>query len=176
MLNESFFEILINVFMKNYKFVLWKIIDGSRWGLHTLFQLCNHMVNAMVKCQHSYFQTHPCSLYIKKGSHVVVDWHLLWEVHKSRMHPLSLQHVWMPLVHKQWFGKLGFLCTNKVFEIWFMFNLTQIFFEHLTYKFMCFTNHACDNGLTIQRFLLGCFKMETFCMLIHMWIMLNELK
>jgi hypothetical protein len=57
-----------------------------------------------------------------------------------------------------------------------VFNFTQIIFEHMTYKFMCFTNHVLVSGLTIQRFLLGCFKMETLCMSIHSWIMQNELR
>jgi len=35
-------------------------------------QLCNHMVDVLVKCQHSSFQTHHYSFCIEKGFHVVV--------------------------------------------------------------------------------------------------------
>jgi hypothetical protein len=45
-------------------------------------QSCSHMVDVMVRCQHSSFQTHPCNLCIKTRSHVVVVQHLLQEVHK----------------------------------------------------------------------------------------------
>jgi hypothetical protein len=47
------------------------------------------MDNALIRCQHSFFQTRPWIPYTMKGSYDKVIQHLMWEEHRSRMHLLS---------------------------------------------------------------------------------------
>ncbi len=39
MSNEPLFKIFIDVFLKHQEFILWQIIDGSKWGLCSFLQI-----------------------------------------------------------------------------------------------------------------------------------------
>ncbi len=42
MLNEPFFEIFVDVFMKSYKFILGQIVNGFKW------RLCSFKINGAI--------------------------------------------------------------------------------------------------------------------------------
>jgi hypothetical protein len=48
MSNEPFFKILVNVFSKSYKFVLWQIVNWPKWRLHFFLKINGVVVWSML--------------------------------------------------------------------------------------------------------------------------------
>jgi hypothetical protein len=80
MLNEFLHKILIDIFMENYKFISWQIVDGFKWNVCSFSGL---MVQSYGQCLSKVFalssQTHPWITYTKKEYNVDVAQHLVKE-------------------------------------------------------------------------------------------------
>jgi hypothetical protein len=43
-----FLKVFVNVFTKSYKFVLWQIVDGSEWRLHSFLKVNGVVIRSML--------------------------------------------------------------------------------------------------------------------------------
>jgi len=154
MLNEPFLEILVDVFMKHCKFVLWKIIDGFEWRLCSFLKINGIVIQSMLGQGVCIFPLKHILEFLVLGKKFMWTWFNIWwgkNLNKKCISCFGSLHEGF-CSNKQGLGAPRPFCTTRVFF------LLQIL-------------HASNKGFTFQSLVLWCFKVKTPCMPMHSWIM-----
>jgi hypothetical protein len=78
MLNEPLLKVFINVFTKRCKFVLWQIVDGSKWRLCLFHKINGAVVWLMFgQCVHIFFLKHILE-FLVLGRNFMCTWSNIW--------------------------------------------------------------------------------------------------
>ncbi len=154
MSNEPIFEILIDVFTKFYNFVLWQIIDGSRWKLCFFFKINGVVVWLMLgQGVYNFLFKHIFGFLVLGRNFMWIWFNIWWGKNTNQECISSCDNLCEGFYsNKQRLGAPRPSCTIEVFF------LLQIL-------------HAFEKGFTLQGFVLWCFRVKTLHMLIHSWIM-----
>jgi hypothetical protein len=154
MLNEPLLKVFIDVFTKCYKLVMWQIVDGSEWTLHS-FQKINDTVVWLMFGQgvHIFFLKHILEFLVLRRNFMLTRFNIGLEKNINK--------------------KCISFCGN--FHESFCSNEQRLRAPRpsctIEVSLLLQILHAYDKGFTLQGLVLCCFKMKTPRMLIHSWIM-----
>jgi hypothetical protein len=154
MLNEPFFKVFINVFMKCYKFVSWQIVDGSEWKLCSFHKINGIVVWSMFGQGVNIFLLKHILEFLVLRRNFMWTWFNIWWKKNINQECISFHGNF----HENFCSKkkrLGAPRTSCTIEVSLLLQIL----------------HAYDEGFTFQGFMLWCFKMKTPHMPIHLWIM-----
>jgi len=154
MLNEPLFEVFIDVFMKRYKFILWQIVNGFKWRLHSFHKINDIVVWLMFGQGDCIFLLNHILEFLVLGRDFMWTWFNIWwrkNVNKKCIFYRDNFHESF-CSNKQKLGAIKPFCTTKV----------SLLLQML---------HASDKGFIFQGLVLWFFKMKTPCMPIHSLIM-----